>query len=381
MMSEKAIEDPARDSIGATGSLLSFIAVHGHKNVLALSQALSDLAERCGQSGALDHLPFFLSARRLWGKVPHLLLCPNSEGELQAAVLLYAYGIGRVSSRIFVPADLHGERTVLAPEPLRSMVAWQAAESLLDHGAHLVLLSLRNGDFTALHSAASRNPRTGARTCATRLRLANRSLPIASTFDATVAGMGSHTRRNLRYYRRLVESKLGATFVPEINPSESEFLVLNRNSSYPVFPWIAKWRFHYARGSPDCIFAGLRAADGSWLSMIGGRRCNRITYVDWQMNVKTFPALSIGTAMRAYLIEHEVARGTQLLTFEEGTPHSMNRAFVREVVCDLLLARPSLSPNVLRYLAARMPLKSNVLATTILNGSTVWHSADLRATR
>ena len=114
--------------------------------------------------------------------------------------------------------------------------------------------------------------------------------------------------------------------------------------------------------------------------MIGGRRRNRITYVDWQMNVKPFPALSIGTAMRAYLIEHEVARGTQVLTFEDGTAHSMNRAFVRELVCDLLLARPSLSPNVLRYLAARMPLKNNVLATTIRQSSTVWHSADLRAT-
>jgi hypothetical protein len=174
---------------------------------------------------------------------------------------------------------------------------------------------------------------------------------------------------------------LGATFVPEANLSEAEFLVLNRNSSYPVFSWIAKWRFRYTRELPDSMFAGLRAADGSWLSMIGGRRRNRITYVDWQMNGKAFPALSIGTAMRAYLIEHEVARGTQLLTFEEGTTHSMNRAFAREVVCDLLLARPSLSPNVLRHLAARMPSKGNVLATTILKGSTVWHSAELRATQ
>jgi hypothetical protein len=380
MMSPKTMQDPASDSIDATDFLPSFIAVRGHTNVLALHQTLSDLAERCGQSGVLDYLPFFLSARRLWGKVPHVLLLPNSEGELQAAVLLYAYGIGRVSSGIFVPADLNGERTVLAPERLRSMVAWQAAEFLLDHGAHLVLLSLRNGDFTALHSATSRNPQTGARTCATRLRLANRSLPIASTFDATVAAMGPRTRRNLRHYRRLVESELGATFVPEAKPSESEFLALNRSSLYPVFPWIAKWRFRYARGLPDSTFAGLRAADGSWLSMIGGRRRNRITYVDWQMNVKAFPALSIGTAMRAYLIEHEVARGTQLLIFEDGTTHSMNRGFVREVVCDLLLARPSLSPNVLRYLAARMPLKSNVLATTIRKASTIWHSADLRAT-
>ena len=25
--------------------------------------------------------------------------------------------------------------------------------------------------------------------------------------------------------------------------------------------------------------------------------------------------------MRAYLMEHEISRGTQLLTFEDGTPH------------------------------------------------------------
>lgn len=366
-MSSRTIADPARGLIGATGSLASFTAVHGHKNVLALHETLSDLAERCGQSGVMDYLPFFLSVCRLWGKVPHLLLLPDSAGEPQAAVLLYEYGLGRISSGIFVPADLCGERTVLAPERLRSMIAWQAAEALLDRGAHLVFLSLRNGDFTSLHRAATH-------TCATRQRIALRTLPIASSFDATVAAMGSHTRRNLRHYRRLAESELGATFVPEANPSESEFLALNRDSLYPVFPWIAKWRFRNARGLRDSVLAGLQTADGSWLSLIGGRRRNRITYLDWQMNVKAYPALSIGTAMRAFLIEHEVARGSLLLTFEDGTPHSMNRAFVPENVCDLLLARPSLSPNVLRNLAARMPLKSNVLAATIRENTFVWHS-------
>ena len=74
-------------------------------------------------------------------------MLPDSEGELQAAVLLYEYGIGRLSSSIFVPADHCGERTVLAPEPLRSLFAWQAAEYLLEHGAHLVFLTLRNGEF------------------------------------------------------------------------------------------------------------------------------------------------------------------------------------------------------------------------------------------
>ena len=63
----------------------------------------------------MAYLPFFLSACRFAAKIPHLLLLPDSAGELQAAVLLYEYGIGRLSSGIFVPADNCGERTVLAP--------------------------------------------------------------------------------------------------------------------------------------------------------------------------------------------------------------------------------------------------------------------------
>ena len=120
--------------------------------------------------------------------------------------------------------------------------------------------------------------------------------------------------------------------MPEAALSESEFLALNHRSLYPYLPWIVRWRFRYARKLPGSVFAGLRAKDGSWLSMIGGRRLNGTIYVDWQMNLKDFPAFSIGTALRAYLLEHEIARGTQMMTFEDGTPHTMNRAFVPENV-------------------------------------------------
>jgi len=114
--------------------------------------------------------------------------------------------------------------------------------------------------------------------------------------------------------------------------------------------------------------------------MIGGRRRKGTTYIDWQMNLKDFPSFSLGTALRAYLLEHEIARGTQLLTFEDGTPHSMNRAFVPENVTDFLLARQSLSPNVLRKIAARLPLKRNVLAGTILSDTLVWRGTRPQAT-
>jgi hypothetical protein len=358
-----------------------FAAFRGHAEVLALHKTLSNLAERCGQSGVLTYLPFFLSACRFGAKTPHVLLLPDSAGELEAAVLLYEYGLGAASSGIFVPSDHCGERTVIAPEPLRSMLAWQAAEFLLHRGAHLVFLTLRNGDFTSADSPVSRYIQLTSRTCATRCRIALRTLPIESTFDATIARMGSHTRRNLRHYRRLAESELGATFVPEANPSESDFLELNRRSLYPIITWVARWRFHRGRTLPGRIFAGLRAQDGRWLSMIGGRRSEGTTYIDWQMNLKGFPALSIGTALRAYLLEHEIARGTHMLTFEDGTPHAMNKAFIPENVSDLVLARRSLSPNMLRTIAARMNLKRNVLAGTILSETLDWHCPNLQALR
>jgi hypothetical protein len=365
-MSIGTISGSATGLISVPEFLASFTAVRGYKDVLALLGSLSDLAERCGQRGVMDYLPFFLSACRSWGRVPHLLLLPGLTGQPQAAVLLYEYGIGPISSGVFVPADLFGERSVLAPERMRSTVAWQAAESLLDRGAHLVYLSLRNGDFSSLRQHT-------AYTCATRHHIARRTLPIASTFDATVAGMGADTRRSLRRYRRLAESRLGATFVPEADLSESEFVALSRNSLHPAYPWIAKARFRKARGLEDGLLAGLKAADGSWLSLIGGRRRNQITYLDWQINVKAHPTLSVGTAMRAYLIEHEVAHGTRQLTFEDGTPHPMSSAFIAENMCDLLLARPSLSPNFLRKLADNMPLRNNMLAGNIRDPDLVWH--------
>lgn len=350
-----------------------FTSVHGHAKVLTLHQDLCDLAERCGQHGVMADLPFFLSACRLVAKVPHLLVLRDSMGVLQAAVFFYKYAIGGLSSGVYVPADHCGERTVLAPEPLRSLYAWQAAEFLIERGAHLVFLSLRNGDFTSGNFAVSADQQRGPLNCATRRRTVLRTLRMASTFEATVAGMGSHTRRNLRHYRRLAESHFGAAFVSEASISESEFVALNRQSLYPVVPWLAKWRFRQARGWPGSLFAGLRANDGSWLSMIGGRRREGITYIDWQMNCSDFPAFSIGTAMRAYLLEHEITRGTQLLTFEDQTRHPMNGAFIEESVTDLLLARPSLSPHVLRKAAARLPLKHNVLAGTLREDTLVWH--------
>ena len=126
-----------------TNSFRSFIVIRGETEVLSYHQALCDLAERCGQLGAMNYLPFFLSACRAGFKVPYLLVLAGAHGELKAAVLFYEYGIGRVSTGIFVPADHCGDRSVLAAEALRARVACGAIEFLLVE--ERTLFSLRRG--------------------------------------------------------------------------------------------------------------------------------------------------------------------------------------------------------------------------------------------
>jgi len=348
----------------AAGGLSGITVVRGHAQVLAYHQMLSALAERCGQPEAVVHLPFFLSACRFGAKIPSLVLHADSTGTLRGAALLYEYGMWGVSTGIVIPADSDGQRGIIAPEGTRSAIALKTAEILMERGSLLVLLSLANGEF--------RGRQLRARTSATQTRTIVRSLPLRTTFDETLAGMGTRTRRNLRHYRRRAIQELGAAFVPQAGLSEAEFVALSRRCFYPVPDAVSRWRYTSAHEASG-IFAGLRGADGQWLALIGGRRHNGTTFVDWQVNIDSLPAYSLGTAMRAFFLQHEIDRGTQTLTFEGGTPHSMHRAFISEPVSDLLLIRSFLAPLWMRRLIARIFRKTSFLGETLLAGTLEWH--------
>jgi len=65
---------------------------------------------------------------------------------------------------------------------------------------------------------------------------------------------------------------------------------------------------------------GLRLPDGPWLSILSGWRRNRVTYVDLQMNDTTFKKESISAVMRAFMLEHEIARSRSPSTLLEDLP-------------------------------------------------------------
>jgi hypothetical protein len=77
----------------------------------------------------------------------------------------------------------------------------------------------------------------------------------------------------------------------------------------------------------------------------------------WQANASGYEQLSIGTVMRSYFIEAEIARGSRSLSFYGGTPHSMAHSFVPDVATDLMVRRRSWRAALL-VVGARIVLAS-----------------------
>jgi hypothetical protein len=348
-------------------------AIRGQNEVVGYQQMLVDLAARCGQDGAMDQLQYHLSSCSMRAKVPHLLVLSEPGQSPYAAVLLYEYRIGGISTGVFIPSDFDGARTVLAPEHLRCLIARQAAEFLIDRGALLVLLSVSNGDFSSSILGGSSHMNAGY-ACTTQTRTIRRTLELESTYEATLAKMGNSTRRGLRRHSRRVEEGFDASFVVQPEITDSEFLFLNRNSAFPVSKRIAIWRIRKARQLSNSVLLGLRAADGRWLSVVAGRRQGDLTEIDWQSNLNGLDKYSLVSAIRAHVLQYEINRGTRFLRFDNGTSHSMHLYFRKENVGDLLLVHPLLTTNIARRVLPRLLPRDNHLSKVVREGGLAWHS-------
>lgn len=276
---------------------------------------------------------------------------------------------------MFVTEDYGGERNIIAAQELRSDLALQAAEYLLRSHAHLVLISLRDGVFRAAGTGKSLCGAGSGRWLRTSSsRTLKRRLLLAPDYEGTLATLGAHTRRNLRAYRRRAETALGCSFVPCVELSEIEFVALNGVCAYPTPEFVASWRYRTARSLPGGVFSGLRAQDGRWLSLLGGRRAGDTLSIDWQLNRVEFESLSLSAVMRSYVIEHECREGTRALLFEGGTPHSLERSFTPDRVTDLIAARRSLQGFGLRQWVGRFLPPPHFLARALTSPDLRWET-------
>jgi len=361
-----------------------FFLLRGRVEILRLRSVLGTLSEFCGQAGATDYLEYFLTATENLKKTPYLVLMASRSdvgvfelrtADLWGAVLVYEYRMLGIGSSLFTASDYNGSRAVIAPAKLRRQVSAAVCRYLMDRGAQIVLLNLEPGApescqicFEGAMAGSTK------RWWGTQRRKVGATIALYKTFDATLARMGKHTRRNMRYYRRKAEAELGCSFTADARNmlTMGQLLELNYDSTHPVPHSILERRYQTTRSMDGFFCVGLSRADGQWISLLGGRRHHGVTEVDWQMNRGGLGKYSVGTVIRSYLIEHEIAIGMQKLFFEGGTPHSMRHSFLSEEAMDIVVMNRSLPVFLLRSVARWLRPEKNFLLQTLMSPAVKW---------
>ena len=362
----------------------TFYFLRGKESILRMHGVLVELCSRSGQTGAMDHIALFLDSILNENKTPSVVLAARRAGadpfllgvdDLLGAALVYEYAVLGRATGVFVTEDGAGGRTVMAAPAERSPIAIRVCEHLLGQGARIALVSYKEEvNPQRQDEEIARQVKRNGTVWGSRVRDVSTYMEIRPTFQETLAQLGRHTRRNLRYYRRRTESELGCEFYPEVRTamSKEEFGDLNRHSTHPVEERVMARRYEDLSRFPESFCIGIRAKDGRWLSLMAGRRHHGYTEVDWQLNRAGMERLSLGTAVRSYFLENEIAFGTKRLYFEGGTPHTMRHSLVTEEAVDMVALRPSWDVRLVSRLARSRWGKNNFLLLTLADPSIRW---------
>jgi hypothetical protein len=358
--------------------------LRGRIDILRVRPALMRLCVLCEQTGAVDYLEHFLTTIENIKKTPHLLLFASrptasvfdlQAENLRAAVLVYEYRLLGVSSRIFISSEFAGSRAIIAPPALRAMISTLACRYLMEHGAEAVLVSymaeVEETCQTCLQDAMTSGKK---RWWTTQTREAGATIELEKTVNATLAKLGSQTRRNLKRYRRKAEEDLGCSFVRDVRDTltRPQLSLLNLDSTHPVPAEVIDRRFHTIRTLEGAFCIGAKSGSGQWISLLAGRRHHGVTAIDWQLNRDSLAKYSVGTVIRAYLIEYEISLGSKKLYFEGGTPHTIRHSFVPEKAKDIMVLNRSPFAFLLRACARYLSAGNNFLLQTLADPTLQW---------
>ena len=327
--------------------------VRGREEVLQLSRSLTDLCQQCDQPSALTNLEYSFARPGFRNRRPTMVVVETRSpyGKVPAAaVLVYEYQILGAGIGIYAADFLGGAGAIVAPRRMRARAAFAASQALLRKGGLLTHFSYEGDDSVhdLVHFGGSNHR------WATRTRSSASYLPVDPDLEATFAQLGRRTRRNLRHFRRLVEADLGAELVVSPRFSRDEYLAFDARCDYPVPRSAALDRFHRLQQVPQPLFIGLQAANGDWLSLLGGYVNGRDAVVQWQLNRNDMREYSLCSAMRAFLLQHCVDEGYRRVYFIGGTTHSMGNALTREMIVDLVVARPGIPKPLISRVATAL---------------------------
>ena len=360
------------------------VILRGRKSILELHHVLSSFCAECGQDGRMDDLHYFFEKSGILDSEPILFLLLKAPvatvaditcNDLSGAILMYEYRFLGLRLKALSVVDRAGGALIARSED-RVRIAARMRDVLMQSGVHLAMLSV---DATGYADPAAALTAEIATTKSHRWKMRHRHyaayLEMQSSMDETLANINQKTRFNLRYYRRRAERDFGSYFLPQISITEQELIAFNRDSSHPSSDKVLRWRLVGQKLLQQPVLVGVKDKDGQWLSILAARRNGDRSEILWQMNRANLPQHSIGTVMRSYFMESEIAQGCRRLYVEQGTPHLMKNSFVHRDLYDIVLVRNSIS-SMLKKLTKKYLPADNPLAELLHDPALAWQTYD-----
>ena len=257
-------------------------------------------------------------------RLPRVVTC-SENGRLIGVLYADELCIFGIRTGWVFGGDHCGRGLVLAAPDREAEVVATACEYLMANGVHAIRFYWRaSGRETipVLPLAVS-----GIKVwCSSQYREEGDWLPLEPTYQEFLSQLGSHTRRNLRYYRKKAEEQ-GYTYVPSLTRDEYHGAVhrLNLIADYPIEPDRDQRDRRFFAQFRQPVLAGLRAPNGELVSVIGGVISGTHLHVLTQLNDLSLRKLSISLVLRGYLIEDLTSRGFTSIHFVNGTSPMLGR--------------------------------------------------------
>jgi hypothetical protein len=178
-------------------------------------------------------------------------------------------------------------------------------------------------------------------------------IPLPSSYEAFLSGLGSTSRRNFRYYRRRSE-QVGSRFVPVLPIEESRRVArqLAPRCSIPSRPDQLIRVLNMVSTVPHPLLMGLQDRGGEWLSVAGGICHGSSAILIFQLNSdRDHRGDSLSTVLRSYLIESLIERGISELAFWGGTAPPLARYAESVSRVQVYLDTPGVAWRAVRLLA------------------------------
>lgn len=310
--------------------------------IRAIKQELDELRARCDQQeDVTTDVDYFLSYKDPRNCRP-VVLTFRSQSRLEAAVFFHQVCFVWVGTGLGCAGDSVGDGLLIAPAYEREAFLRRAIEELISvqkkfHTIRLLVKSSKSARLVDFESSGVHSKLIE--------RTVKHRLELKESYPAMLASFGLRTRRSLRAKRRQLEETLRPNLLPRMAAEEAfqAMCYLRARSSLPSRSmWYFEGRRRILHAHPDAFAMGLRAGDGTWLSVLSGWRRNGTTYVDVQLNHSAFVRESLSAVMRAFLLEHEISLGQKYIVFVGGCSALLERyCNPTESVVDLLVTRHS----------------------------------------